>query len=63
VILEAFPTSNQRCGLAWFMVGFACLALPAITITARYLPETKGLQPEKGIAAFERKAGPNDSTH
>jgi hypothetical protein len=63
VIIEAFPILNQRCGLAWVMVGFACLAVLAIAFTARYLPKTKRLQLEKVIAVFERKAGPTDSTH
>jgi hypothetical protein len=63
VIIEAFPTLNQRCGLAWVMVGFACFAVLAIAFTARYLPKTKRLQLEKVIAVFERKAGPTDSTH
>lgn len=50
---------KQRCGLAWLMVGFACLAVLAITLTARFLPETRRLPLEESIAIFERKAGPN----
>jgi hypothetical protein len=55
-IIEAFPTLNQRFGLAWVMVGFAVLGVLAITFIARYLPETKGLQLEKVIRVFEREA-------
>lgn len=45
------------------MVGCACLAVLAIAFTARNLPETRGLQLDKVIAVFERRAGPTDSTH
>ncbi|MEO8898676.1 MAG: MFS transporter, partial [Candidatus Dormibacter sp.] len=55
-IIEAFPTLNQRFGLAWVMVGFAVLAVLAIAFIARYLPETKGLPLEKVIGVFEREA-------
>ncbi len=61
-IIELFPTLNQRFGLAWVMVGFAFLAVVAIVFVARYLPETKGLQLEKVIAIFDRKAAEKRST-
>jgi membrane protein implicated in regulation of membrane protease activity len=61
-IIELFPTLNQRFGLAWVMVGFAVLAVVAIAFIARYLPETKGLQLEKVIAIFDRKAAEKRSS-
>jgi MFS transporter, SP family, arabinose:H+ symporter len=61
-IIEAFPTLNQRFGLAGVMVGFAALAVLAIVFIARYLPETKGMQLEKVISVFERKALAKEST-
>jgi hypothetical protein len=44
------------------MVGFAFLAVVAIVFIARYLPETKGLQLEKVIAIFDRKAAEKRSS-
>ncbi len=62
LIIEAFPTLNQRFGLAWVMVGFAFLAVLAIAFIARYVPETKGLSLEKVIAVFDRQAGAKRSS-
>jgi MFS transporter, SP family, arabinose:H+ symporter len=55
-IIEMFPTMNTRFGLAWVMVGFAVLAVIAITFVARYLPETKGLSVEEVTRVFEKEA-------
>ena len=62
LIIEAFPTLNQRFGLAWVMVGFAFLAVLVIAFIARYVPETKGLSLEKVIAVFDRQAGAKRSS-
>jgi SP family arabinose:H+ symporter-like MFS transporter len=57
-IIEAFPTLNQRFGLAWVMVGFAALALIAVVFVARFIPETKGMSVEKVVGLLERRAMP-----
>ncbi len=55
-IIEAFPTLNQRFGLAWVMVGFALLAVLAIVFVVRFIPETKDVQLETVIHRLERQA-------
>jgi SP family arabinose:H+ symporter-like MFS transporter len=56
VIVQWFPTLNDKFGLPSVMILFAVLAVMAIAFVARFLPETKGIALEDVTAIFERKA-------
>jgi SP family arabinose:H+ symporter-like MFS transporter len=56
VIVQWFPTLNDKFGLPKVMILFAVLAVLAILFVYRFLPETKGLPLEEVTAVFEKKA-------
>jgi SP family arabinose:H+ symporter-like MFS transporter len=60
VIVQWFPTLNDKFGLPKVMILFAILAVLAIVFVARFLPETKGLALEDVTAVFEKQATGRD---
>jgi MFS transporter, SP family, arabinose:H+ symporter len=60
VIVQWFPTLNDKFGLPWVMILFAVLAVLAVLFVARFLPETKGLALEDVTAVFEKQATGRD---
>jgi SP family arabinose:H+ symporter-like MFS transporter len=60
VIVQWFPTLNDKFGLPKVMILFAVLAILAVLFVARFLPETKGLALEDVTAVFEKQATGKD---
>jgi hypothetical protein len=60
VIVQWFPTLNDKFGLPKVMILFAVLAVLAVLFVARFLPETKGLALEDVTAVFEKQATGKD---
>jgi MFS family permease len=56
VIVQWFPTLNDKFGLSKVMILFAVLAVLAVLFVARFLPETKGRALEDVTAVFEKQA-------
>src|ERR1700730_16913762 len=55
-LIEVFPAWHNAIGLGWVMVCFAVIAVLAIGLVYRWLPETKGLSVEQAVAVFEQQA-------